>query len=197
MKQYRYIILLFLIAVAPKIGLWAQSGSLEVEIEKDSLLILTRQLHFLSDKELEKLHNGLTVTLAMDMTVVAEHSPNPLYHLREHFAFSFDLWEEKYSVSLSPPDGRYKSHLSAASAEEWCLQTLSVPLDIIPDRSAFMVKLECFVEEKDEETDRDGSSGLTFANIIEYFGRKKSEVPRHWTMSSGFLRLDDLTRKNP
>lgn len=195
MKQYRYIILLFFIAGVPRIDLGAQSKSLAVEIEKNSLKISARQLHFLSDKELEKLHNGWTVHMVMDVTVAADDPQNPLYQARERFAFSFDLWEEKYSVYHSPPDGKYVSHLSAAEAEEWCLKTVRVPLDIIPDQTAFVIHLECFIDEDNGDRNSGDASGLTFAGIIEYFSRKKSDSPHHWKINTGFLRLDDLKRK--
>jgi hypothetical protein len=189
--------LLFLIAGSPGIGLRAQAKSLAVKVENNALQISTRPLHFLSDKELVKLHNGLTVILVMDLTVLPENSPNPLYRALERFAFSYDLWEEKYSVYRTPPDGRYRSHLSATEAEQWCFKSMSVPLDIIPNRNAFMVRLECFIEEKNEETDSRDTSGLTMADIIEYFSRKKSESPHRWTMSSGYLRRDVLLRNSP
>lgn len=195
MKQYRYIILLFFLAGIPRIDLWAQSKPLAVEIEKNSLKISARQLHFLSDKELEKLHNGLTVPMVMNITVVADHSQNPLYQAQERFVFSFDLWEEKYSVYHSPPDGKYVSHLSAAGAEEWCLKNTRIPLDSIPDQTSFVVHLECFIDENNGDRNSEDTSGLTFAGIIEYLSRRKSESPHHWKINTGFLRLDDLKRK--
>ena len=195
MKQYRYIILLFFIAGVPRIDLWAQSKSLAVEIEKNSLTISARQLHFLSDKELEKLHNGLTVNMVMNVSLAEDDSRNPLYQAQERFAFSFDLWEEKYSVYHSPPDGDYVSHLSAAEAEKWCLKNIRIPLDIIPEQTAFVIHLECFIDENNADRNSEDTSGLTFAGIIEYFSRKKSESPYHWKINTGFLRLDDLKQK--
>ena len=195
MKQYRYAVLLFLIAGIPKIGLHAQSKSLAVAIDKDGLQVSARQLRFLSDKELKKLHNGLTVNLIIDLTAATDGSKNPLYRAQERFAFSFDLWEEKYTVYHSPPDGQSISHLTAAEAEGWCLKNLIVPLDRIPEQNVFMIQLECFIDESDEENNRENSPGLTIADIVEYFSRRKSEGPNHWKISTGPLRLDDLKRK--
>jgi len=192
MKQYRYMLLLFLIAAVSGVDLWAQSGSLKVEMEDDSLKVSAHRLHFLTDKALEKLHNGLTVTLVIDLTVFAEDTQNPLYHARERFAFSFDLWEERYSVFHSPPDGPYISHLSDVSAEAWCLNTMHVPLGVIPEQQSFMIQLECSMEENGDGKQPEGESGLSIGGIIKYLSRKESEEPPCWKTSTGQLRLGDL-----
>ena len=190
---------MLIIVGVPRIGLWAQSQALEVEIVRDSLRISAGQLHFLSDTELERLHNGLTVNLIINLTVVTERSRSTLYQAQERFAFSFDLWEEKYSVFQSPPDGRYVSHLPAGSAEEWCLKNMPIPLDVIPDRDSFMIQLECSVEEIEKENSPEEASGLTLAKLIEYFSRKKGGKPYRWKISTGLLQLSDLkqTGKEP
>ncbi|MEJ2244962.1 MAG: hypothetical protein P8Y80_02570 [Acidobacteriota bacterium] len=192
MRLHRCIILLLILTEIPESVAWAQS--LEAEVVKDSLKISARQLYFLSDTELERLHNGLTVNLIISLTVSMEGSRNPLYRAQERFAFSFDLWEEKYSVFHSPPDGRSVSHLPVGSAEEWCLQNMPIPLDVIPDPDFFMIQLECFVEETEQENSGEEAPGLTLAGIIEYFSRKKGDQPHRWRISSGLLRLSDLKR---
>jgi hypothetical protein len=199
MRQHRCIILLLIIVGIPRIGLWAQSQTLEVEIVRDSLQLSARQLHFLSDTELEKLHNGLTVNLIISLTVSRERSRNILYQAQQRFAFSFDLWEEKYSVFQYPPDRRYVSHLPAGSAEEWCLKNMPIPLDVLPDNDSFMIQLECSVEEIEEENSPEEASSLTLARLIEYFSRKKEEKPYRWKISTRLLQLSDLkqTGKEP
>jgi hypothetical protein len=199
MIQHRCVILLLIVVGIPRIGLWAQSQTLEVEIVKDSLQLSARQLYFLSDTELQRLHNGLTVNLIISLTVSMKDSRNTLYRAQEQFAFSFDLWEEKYSVFHSAPDGQSVSHLPIGSAESWCLQNMPIPLDVIPDRAPFMIHLDCFIEETEQENSGEEAPGLTLAGIIEYFSRKKGEQPHRWRISSGLLRLNDLkqTGKEP
>lgn len=197
MKHYRCCILLLISIVwIPRADLWAQPRSLGVEIEKNSLVLSAGQLHFLTDKELEKLHNGLTVTLILEVTVAEENTSKPRYRKQERFAFSFDLWEEKYSVYLSPPSGRFISHISAEAAEKWCLENMPVPLDIVSDRNAFMVQLEGFIEEDQEENNREESSGLSLESLIEFFSLKKDEQISHWKVSTNLLRLNDLKQAN-
>ena len=192
MKQYRNLFLFFMLAAVPGIGLWAQSGSLKVEMDGDSLKVSAHRLHFLTDRALSKLHNGLTVTLVIDLTVVAKQDDDPLYHAQERFAFSFDLWEEKYSVFRSPPNGRSVSHLSAASAEAWCLNNMSIPLEVIPVQQSFMVQLDCSIEESGNGNQPEDAPGLSIGGLIKYLSRKESEEPRSWKASTGMLRLSDL-----
>jgi hypothetical protein len=183
---------LYMIAAAPGIGLWAQSGSLKVAVEKDSLKVSEQRLSLLTDKALSKLRNGLTVTLIIDLTVVAKQSEDPLYHAQERFAFSFDLWEEKYSVFRSPPDGRYISHLSAAGAEAWCLNHMHVPLEAIPEQQSFMIQLEWSIEENGNGKPPEDEPGLSIGGLIKYLSRRESEEARCWKASTGLLRLSDL-----
>lgn len=195
MNRYGYIILLFFIAVVPGDGLWAQSGPLAVDVQKDSLLVSARGSHFLSNREMEKLHNGLTVTVVIKIAVVMQGASDSKYQAQERFAFSFDLWEEKYSVFHSSPEGRFVSHLSASEAEEWCLKNMPVSLDVIPEQGAFVIQLECYIEENNRESNLEDAPGLTIPGLIEYFSRKKSEGPHYWEASTGLLRLNELKQK--
>jgi hypothetical protein len=192
MKQYRNMFLLFMIAAIPNIGLWAQSRSLKVEMNEDSLKVSAHRLRFLTDWALARLHNGLTVTLVMNLTVVAKQAEDPLYHAQERFAFSFDLWEEKYSVFRSPPNGRSISHLSAASAEAWCLNNMPIPLEVIPEQQSFMIQLDCSIEESGNGKQPEDEPGLSIGGLIKYLSRKESEEPHYWKTSTGQLRLSDL-----
>lgn len=192
MKQYQWIILLFIIAGIPGTALWAQPKSLGVDLGEETLDISVHELKFLTHRELDRLHNGLTVHMILDLAIFEKNARKPFYRKHARFAFSYDLWEEKYSATVAPPDGRFASHLSAASAEKWCLQNMMVPLDTVSDRKSFVVQLECLIEENSIEENNEESPGLTMKGVIEFFSRKKSEDARHLKISSGLLHLNDL-----
>ena len=93
--------------------------------------------------------------------------------------FSFDLWEEKYSVVQSGAKERSASRLTAAMAEAWCLENMPIPVSGVPGDQPFIVKFECSLEQNEEKNGENHSS-LTLARLIDIFGRKKDEPLPRW-----------------
>jgi hypothetical protein len=163
-----------------------------VERHGEELHITAPQLRFIQGRALERLHNGSTVAFVITLTAAAEHAGKPAFVLRERFVVSFDLWEEKYSVVQSRPDGRSASRLTSATAEAWCLESMPVPVRAVPERQQFVIKFECYVDESESENGNGENSTLTLSGLIDIFGRKSSEAPLRWEASTGPLRLGDI-----
>jgi hypothetical protein len=174
-------------------GALAQSPSLIVERRGDYLYVAAPQTHFLEGRALEKLHNGSTITYVITLTAASKHGRTPAFSLKGRFVVSFDLWEEKYSVVQAGED-RTVSRLTAAGAEAWCLENMPIPLRAVPAQQPFMVRLECLVDESDDDNGKNGSR-LTLAGIIDIFSRKGAEKPLRWEAAAGPLRLSDLKSK--
>ena len=194
MRCYRYRILL--IAIVGIIGakLLAQTKSLIVEHYGDHLQVAAPQKHFIEGQALEKLHNGSTVTFVLSLAVIADKSKTPTLLLQEHFLISFDLWEEKYSVVQTGPDGRTASRLTAEMTEAWCLENMPIPLQTVPEQQSFMIRLECSIDESENESGKKGNSNLTLAGLIDIFSLKREAEPLKWEAAAGPLHLDDLKR---
>jgi hypothetical protein len=180
------LILTFCVALCI-IGL-AQSIPILPERRGDHLNLAAPQLHFISGKALKKLENGSTVTYAMTLVIVPEHSKKQILHAK--FMVSYDLWEERYSV-VKMPDGYAASRLTAPMAEAWCLENLPVSIRLIPEAQPFMIRLDCTVEE-DAARGNDGDSGRIFADLVDIFSRKKQEAPQRWEISAGPFHLEDI-----
>jgi hypothetical protein len=192
MKGSRFRILLLALAGILGTQASAQSPSLLVERHDGYLRVSAPQLHFLTGRALDRLHDGSTVTYAITLTAVAERSKKPAFLLQERFAVSFDLWEEKYSVVQIRQDGRAASRLTAAMAEAWCLENMPIPVPAVPDRQPFVIRLECSIDASEAENGSISGSGLTLAGLIDVFSRKRNEEPLRWQATSGPLRLSDL-----
>jgi hypothetical protein len=176
-------------------SLRAQSQSLGVERQGNRLRVAAPQLHWLEGKPLEQLHNGATVMFVFSLTVIAAPSGRSTYHVQERFIFSYDLWEERFSVVQPGAPGRQGSHLTSALAEAWCLDNLPVPVTALPAEKPFVIKLQCWVAENGSEGGSEGLSGLTLATLIDVFSRKARVTPPRWEAVSGSLRLADLKEK--
>ena len=170
------------------VGGLAQSISILVERHGDYLSVAAPQLHFISGKALEKLHNGSAITYVIMLTVLPEHYKKQT--LNTKFAVSYDLWEQNYSVSRIP-DGRAASRLSVAMAEAWCLENVTIPIRSVPERQSFMIKLECTVEENERKEDAK-PTGNPLGDLVDIFSRKKQEAPQRWEISAGPFRLEEL-----
>ncbi len=192
MKCYQYRILLIAVAGILGANALAKSRSLTAELHGDHLRVRAPQMRFIEGEALEKLHNGTTVAYVISMAVVAEQNVKPTFLLEERFLVSYDLWEEKYSVVQAGPGGRAASRLTAVMAEAWCLENMPIPLQAVPERQSFMIRLECSIEENENGNVGKSSSSLTLAGLIDIFSRKRKTEPPKWEAVSGFLRLDDL-----
>jgi hypothetical protein len=188
MKNNRCQIGMLTLCVLLCIAGLAQTASLVLERHGEYLSVAAAQLHFISGKALEKLHNGSTITYAMTLTVIPEHYKKQTLHSK--FAVSYDLWEENYSVSRMP-DGRTASRLTAAMAEGWCLESIAIPIRSVPERQSFMIRLECIVQEE-EAKDNGEPSGMIFGDLVDIFSRKKQESPQRWDINAGPFRLEEL-----
>lgn len=196
MKCYQYRILLIVVAGILGANVLAKSKSLIAEHHGDHLRMSAPQMRFIEDEALERLHNGSTVTYILSLAVVAEQNVKPAFLLEERFLVSYDLWEEKYSVVQAGPGGRAASRLTAAMTEAWCLENMPIPLQAVPGRQSFMVRLECSIEENENGNGGKNNSSLTLAGLIDIFSRKRKTEPLKWEAASGPLRLDDLRRIN-
>jgi hypothetical protein len=188
MKNHRCQIALLTLCVLLCVGVLAQSTSILLERHGDNLKVAAPQLHFISGKALEKLHNGSTIPYVLTLTILPEHSKKQTFQSR--FAVSYDLWEEDYSVSRVS-DGLNASRLKAAMAEAWCLENMAIPIRSVPERQSFMIRLECLVQ-ADEEKENSDPSGPIFADLVDIFSRKKQEAPQRWEVSAGPFRLEEL-----
>ncbi len=188
MKNNRCQIVMLTLCVLLCVGGLAQSISILLERHGDHLSVAAPQLHFVSGKALDKLRNGSTIAYLLTLTVAPEHSRKQTFQAK--FMVSYDLWEENYSVSRMP-DGRSASRLTAAMAEAWCLENMTIPIRSVPERQSFMIRLECTLEE-DAREESGEASGPIFANLVDIFGRKKQEAPQRWEISAGPFRLEEL-----
>jgi hypothetical protein len=171
----------------------AQSRSLTVERQGDHLHLSAPNFHFLEGKALEQLHNGAAVPYVFSVTIEPAQGGGRWLHLQERFVISYDLWEEKFTVVRDGRPRRTASHLTAATAEAWCLDSLLPGVPAVPAERTFVVKLECSVVPDQEPQ---SGEGLTLSTLIDMFSRKGAAAPPHWALLSAPLRLADLKDKS-
>ena len=113
---------------------------------------------------------------------------SPIDQMTYRFVFSYDLWEEKFAVTRLEPSPRAISHLSAAAAEAWCLDSLMIPTGNLPADRPFWVSLTYRAESPGQRGVSD-NSGLTLGGLVDIFSRRNQRQPVSGSRNAGPFRL--------
>jgi len=195
MRHCRYLNLAICLIALNAWQVSAQAPTLTVERQGDRLRVSAPLLHVLEGKPLEQLQNGASVTYVFSLSLAAGSQGKSISRQTDTFVVSFDLWEERFSIVQTSNSGRSGAHLTAASAEAWFLENMSLPVPTLSPEKPFVLKLECHVEQSDPAAGADSHSGLSLAGLIDVFSRKGNPPALRWEMESGSLRLADLKGK--
>jgi hypothetical protein len=147
---------------------------------------------FLDARSLDRLHNGATVTFAIQLALASGARGPALARSYGRFAMSFDIWEEKYAVTRLANPRKTVSHLSAAEAEAWCLDSLILTDAGLSPDSSFWIRLEVRAEEPEEAPAPGEAAGVTLARLVEMFSRAEKAGESRTRAEAGPFRLRDL-----
>jgi hypothetical protein len=181
-------------ALAVFVHLSGQPAPLTVERDGDRLRLRAPQLGLLSGAPLQRLHDGRSVTYVLSASIQIHRGGPRMSGVARQVVFSYDLWEERFSVVQRDDPKVAASHLTTAAAEAWCVELLALPVGMAPTDKPFVVKLECSLREEGAPN-ADAPSATTFTGLIDFFSRKEPTAPPHWEAASLPLRLADLIDK--
>ena len=175
------------------LGLAAQS--LGVRLDGDDLRIAAPQFHFLTGKSLEKLKDGASVAFLAQLSLSSEVNTPAIRRALDRFIVSYDVWEEKFSVTQTGMERGTVTHLSSTAAEAWCLDRLAVGIDGVAPDKPFWVRLELRAEDARDQAAVVGNSGVNLTRLIELFSNPARPQQMHWEEIAGPVRLADLKRE--
>jgi hypothetical protein len=171
-------------------GLDAQT--LQVRAEPGRIRVSPSKSQFLEGRVLERLHNGSTVVFAVQLTLLTGARGASLARAAGRFALSYDIWEEKYAVARLSDPRKSVSHLAAAEAEAWCLDSLILTDAGLSPDSTFWIRLEVRAERPEEAPALGEEAGVTLARLVEIFSRSQREGEARTRSEAGPFRLRDL-----
>lgn len=162
----------------------------------ETLRVSSANLRLLSGRPLESLKNGSTVTFDFQLAALSE---TRMVQARtfERFVFSYDLWEERFSVvQLTARDTRQArasaASLAADAAEQWCIERLILPTTSIDRAKPVRLRLEVRADEP-RRTGRAGEEPpVSLATLIDLFSRPARREQRYWVLETPGFRLDTL-----
>jgi hypothetical protein len=172
--------------------------NLNVRLDGEYLRLTAPHLNFLTGKALDRLRSGLSVAYVGQISV----TPGPASVVADartvvRFALSYDIWEERFSVTRfaeSPELTRTISHLSSQAAESWCLDNLTIPKSRVPAERPFYVQLDLRAEDPKEPAGIVGEPGINLSRLIQIFSSPAKGAQPHWTRSDGPFRMAELRK---
>jgi hypothetical protein len=168
---------------------------LKLRLEGEELRVAAPHLRFLTGKPLERLRDGGSVAFLAQFSLAAGSNAIAMRRAVDRFVFSYDLWEEKFSITRTGQtrnDRRTVSHLNVAAAEAWCLSNLALNAEgLAPDRQ-FFVRLELRAEDPRDQAAVVGEPGINLTRLIEVFSNPARAQQARWEAEEGPVRLADL-----
>lgn len=182
-----------LLGAALAVNVLAQG--LRVRVDADQIRVSAPSLHFLVGKPLEQMHNGTAVAFDFQLMVM-DDTRAVLRRSFERFVVSYDLWEEKFSVTRMRGVRSSASHLSAAAAEAWCVDSISLLSNGLPENRPLFIRLDLKAQEgRASANPLNEEEGISISSLIDIFSRAtKPQDPQRWRLEAGPVRLQDLRK---
>src|SRR5579884_1416441 len=183
-------------------AMWAEERTLHSH--NGELRVTAPRLHFISGAALERLKNGAAVSDDFQLSLASGSRGNVVSRAIQRFVVSYDLWEEKYSVTKLKPSSmrgleapppnerRSASHLSSEAAEAWCVDHIAVPLSGVSATDPVWVRLDIRTADQADPPSLFGESGVALSRLIEIFSRPARSDQQHWSAETGPVRLNEV-----
>ena len=184
---------LLAIAAAPiALGLTAQA--LYLRLDDGFLRVNAPNLEFLTGKPLERLMDGKTVGYLGQLTVLSGYDRTVQSRSVAHFAFSYDIWTERFKVTLISPGltaHPSQKNLTRNAAQAWCLDRLRIDMARLPSNGPLFVRLEIRSEDPKETEGIVGEPGISLSRLIELFSHP---VKNQQVYVSEEIKVEDLRK---
>jgi hypothetical protein len=174
----------------------AAAQTLKARVEGEQLHVAAARIHLLTGEALERLHDGATVNYEFQLTARTDRAGSLLARAVARFAVSYDLWEEKFAVMKLSGAPKSASNLSAAAAEAWCIENVSMPVGVLPVDQAFWLRLEYRAEESTPNGEQSENSTFRLSTLVDIFSRRTRGEQVHGSEEGGPLRLPELKKKD-
>jgi hypothetical protein len=157
------------------------------------------RLHYLTGRPLARLRNAEPVAFDFQVTLSSANKTNVVKQNTARFVISYDLWEERFAVTKTTPSRKTASHLTAAEAEVWCVQEMSLlDLNGIAANQPLYASLDIRAAEENETRlfgrDNITDAGISLTSLLERFSRPSKSTQPHWTLEAGPVTLEQLRR---
>ena len=172
------------------VRLWAQSVT--VSRVGDAVVVHAPGFGFIKGETLARLKDGRSVRVDLDLDVLPRPAAPASAQARQTFVLSYDLWEEKFAVTLVGPPSRSIAYQTATSAEAWCLEQVTVPVSALGRLGRdlpFWVRLGYRVLDADSTPSTDAGGDFTLRGMIDALSRKRKADAAPHSIEAGPFRI--------
>ena len=165
--------------------------SLTVHAAGDMLQVRGSGLRLIEGVVADHLKDGRSVRVDFEMTILDKPQGGTVTQNRQSFTLSFDLWEQRYSVTRTGAAPRSISHLASRDAEAWCLENLAFPLTALGRFTRdlpFWVRLDFRVQDQPASAQEPGSL-LGLGTLIEALSRRRPDEAPGRSFEAGPFRI--------
>jgi len=166
--------------------------SFDVRAVADMLQLRGAGLGLIEGRVSEHLKDGRSVRVDVELTVLEKPRGGPVAHGKYTFNVSYDLWEQRYAVTRVGTPPRSISHLTARSAEGWCLENMTVPLASL-GRFAhdvpFWIRIDYRVEDRAPAANPEDDSTFGLRTLIDVLSRRKQDEMPVRSLEAGPFRV--------
>jgi hypothetical protein len=172
------------------------ANGLSIAYYGDDLHPVVPNLHLLTGKPLDRLKDAEKVVFASWLSLFTIDQSVAFRQALARFVVSYDIWEQKFKVTIPGPAPRSRDNLTDAQAEAWCLENLAISASGLPADQPFFLRLELRTEQRRELASVLADPGISLVKpFVELFSRKPRPDEPHWgPFESGRLRLSELVR---
>ena len=157
----------------------------------DAVTVRAPGFTFIKGEPLARLRDGRSVRVELEFAVLPKPGASGVTRNKQTFVLSYDLWEERFAVSLVGPPSRSTAYLTSSAAEAWCIDqvTMSVAaMGALGRDQPFWLRLEYTVLDNSRTSGQD-DSGFTLRGMIDALsGRRRIDEPRQ-RLEAGPFRL--------
>lgn len=162
-------------------------------VQNDTMIrIAAPRTRFLAGKALDRIRDGNTVHFDFQVTLASGSQQNVVQRIVERFSISYDLWEERFSVSRVRTPRKAISHLSSGEAEAWCLKNLALLAPPEIRDKPLWVKLEIRAEDPMQRQPLFSDPGVNLSALIEIFSRPVAKNQASWSLESGPVNWTEI-----
>ena len=173
--------------------------TLTMDVAGEMLKIRASGFSFLQGDPLARLKDGRSVRIELAALVLPGPGKPPLAAARRSFAVSYDLWEERFAVTMIGTRPQSVSHLTMAAAEAWCIEQLAIPfstLDSWGRNLPIWLRLESRPLAGDSPPGAD-DSGYTLQALIDALSRRRKTESLSQALEAGPFRLPSRGSSSP
>jgi hypothetical protein len=170
----------------------ALAQSVSINRSATAIAVRAAAFDFIKGEPLAWLKDGRAVRVDLELDVLPGPGGAPAAQGRQTYLLSYDLWEERFAVTLAGPPPRSIAYLTSSAAEDWCLEQLTVPLNALGRlgrEMPFWIRLGYRVLDASSVAADNGSGDFTLRGLVDALSRRRKSDPLTHSLEAGPFRL--------